>query len=190
MQRIVKPVTVERDAGILQESQLSKVYVQSCYNASNDSPTCHSFQNPYLSWAKNADSSCLFKPSIRKNQTWSRSITLDSGLIDSQDDQGLNAPPGGRLSYRRVMIEGQTGSDVGVNTSVVNAHYGSNTWEGENMTFSYANLADVSSDFQQSQIDAYELDIKFLFSGGFPGLSTFDPIPELRQQNGISPSFS
>jgi hypothetical protein len=52
------------------------------------------------------------------------------------------------------------------------------------MTFSYANLADVSSDFQQSQIDAYELDIEFPFSVGFPGLSTFDPIPELRQQNG------
>jgi hypothetical protein len=52
------------------------------------------------------------------------------------------------------------------------------------MTFSYANLADVSSDFQQSQIDAYELDIEFPFSGGFPDLSTFDPIPELRQQNG------
>jgi hypothetical protein len=103
VQRIVNPVTVERDAGILQESQLSKVYAQSCYNASNDSPTYCSFQKPYLFWTKNVDSPCLFKPSICSNQTWSRSITLDSGLIDSQDDLGLNAPPGDRLSYRRVM---------------------------------------------------------------------------------------
>jgi hypothetical protein len=50
-------------------------------------------------WIPPASSSCL-SVTIKLG---SRSITLDSGLIDSQDDLGLNAPPGDRLSYRRVM---------------------------------------------------------------------------------------
>lgn len=79
-------------------------YAQNCYGIRSDRSSgtqCSIYVRQALNWTTNANASCPFDDSMCiLNGT--RSLQLDTGLIDSQRDLGINAPPANQIAYRKV----------------------------------------------------------------------------------------
>lgn len=87
------------EAKILRDSQSAAAYARDCYGAlSVDTLKCNMYATPQIKWAgKQAD--CPFQERLcYRNHTYQ----MDTGLIDSHHDLGINTPEGQRLKYRRV----------------------------------------------------------------------------------------
>lgn len=82
--------------------QQAASYARECYGAdSSGLVECNTFVQRTLAAAINQNASCPFADSICKSTTGN--IMLDSGLMNSHHDFGLNSPPDQRFQYRRVM---------------------------------------------------------------------------------------
>jgi hypothetical protein len=81
-------------------------YAQQCYNrdlgtAKYSLGMCGTFVQRQLPYTINRRAICPFNPAICKSQN--RNLLIDSGLLDSHIDFGINAPQSQRFQYRRVL---------------------------------------------------------------------------------------
>lgn len=75
-------------------------YARQCYSNSFASflKNCRKFVKPSLPYTVDSNSTCPFAPEICKNQ--SGNLILDTGMLDSHHDMGLNAPKKDRFQMR------------------------------------------------------------------------------------------
>jgi hypothetical protein len=100
-------------------------YVQDCYTHDNSSVKkhCNQFVQPTLPYTADRNAPCPFADDICKSQTGN--IRLDSGLVDSHWDLGLNAPADKRIQLRQIMecaplkTEGYVETQVYQNKSLI-----------------------------------------------------------------------
>jgi hypothetical protein len=76
-------------------------YAQDCYTTNATEGRCNMLIKPRLNSYVDRNASCPFAESIC--QSPNGSIRLDTGLLDSDADFGINAPESDRMSYRRVI---------------------------------------------------------------------------------------
>ena len=80
-----------------QRARASLNYAQECYfsNGSIDHPMCKNYVRSQLPYTVERNASCPFRKDICRTQTGN--IRLDTGLLDSHWDLGLNSHPSRRL---------------------------------------------------------------------------------------------
>ena len=77
------------------------VYQRACYDEAENSLQCGQFIQRQLRWTSSQNSPCPFSPEM----CYSGDMTayeMDTGLIDSHDDLGINAARKNRIQYRKV----------------------------------------------------------------------------------------
>ncbi|KAL1630001.1 hypothetical protein SLS54_000861 [Diplodia seriata] len=75
-------------------------YAQQCYRMNASTVVdCSKFVKRNLTGTSQTDASCAFADNICQSD--SANLDLDTGLLDSNDDFGLNAAPEKRFQYRR-----------------------------------------------------------------------------------------
>lgn len=125
-------------------------YVQACYNTTRADGSCNTFATPRLLPAISYTAGCPFADEMCLDPA-AGTISIDSGLIDSDLDLGINSRPEHRVGYRRVtqcaplVTEGVTEwQDGGPNAipgnQYLNFYYGPSLVNGSlsaNATFSY-----------------------------------------------------
>lgn len=110
-------------------------YARECYGESANALQCNTYATPSIRWeGKNVG--CAFKEGMCwRNHTYQ----MDTGLIDSHFDLGINTPQQERLKYRRVTTCSVIGEEGYINdsndTMVTTWNYGPT--EGSNFTINY-----------------------------------------------------
>lgn len=123
------------DTKVLIDSQSAASYARNCYGGSVDGLRCNAYAKPNITW-EGKDADCPFQDGI----CWrNHSYQMDTGLIDSHYDLGINTPQEERLKYRRVTTCSVLRDDGYIDnkngTELVTWNYGPSV--GENFTFSY-----------------------------------------------------
>jgi hypothetical protein len=86
---------------VLKESVQSADYAGSCYYAVTDPRRCAStFVKPTINWTSTSNAPCPFNDELCQEKDGA--FEMDTGLLDSREDLGLNTPDKSRLFYRRV----------------------------------------------------------------------------------------
>jgi hypothetical protein len=112
------------EARLLRDSQNAAAYAGDCYNGNVDPLKCNTYATPHIKWdGKKAD--CPFRNGIcYPNNTYQ----MDTGLMDSHHDLGINAPQEERLKYRRVttcsILRGQGYANDSNKTRLITWNYG------------------------------------------------------------------
>jgi hypothetical protein len=78
-------------------------YALRCYGAASRSNGCALFPRRQLSWSSDADAPCPFPGQLRVCRRNATNLRLDSGLINTLVDLGINLPPHESISFRRVV---------------------------------------------------------------------------------------
>ncbi|TID15568.1 hypothetical protein E6O75_ATG07896 [Venturia nashicola] len=154
-------------------------YVNQCYQNSTSRLACKSYVRPSLNFTTNENASCPFvSGTCRMGDT--AAFSMDTGLLDSHVDFGINAPPENRVLFRRMatcapiiaapFAEIRNDSIVG-ETLYVNA----GPYLGQNWTFSY---------IMRSQLDGFGYSLSSTYSTNKLAndtLSKWEPIPALNR---------
>ncbi|KAK8088380.1 hypothetical protein PG997_003341 [Apiospora hydei] len=174
---------------------LAANYAQQCY-AINGPPSpldCGTYVKKNMLFTTTANASCPFDPSIctRTNS----SLLLDTGLMDSHDDFGINAPSNERWQFRKTVhcsplvtngFTSQYNETSGAPWKLY--HYGKNLAEGLNWTYQYpdkygstrkgVNISRSNFDYTLSTTAAW-------YQNGSldRDVSYVDPIPQLRRSD-------
>lgn len=125
-------------------------YAQQCYssNATTGSLECSIYIKKHLGTSSIRNASCPFQSGACRSEN--SSLLLDTGLLDSNDDFGLNAPPDQRFQYRRrlhcapLATEGLTSQhNISSDRSYTRYHFGRMTSREitGNYTYEYSNDA-------------------------------------------------
>jgi hypothetical protein len=122
-------------AKLLRDSQNAATYARDCYAGSADMLKCNAYAIPHIKW-EGKQAECPFKDGIcYRNNTYQ----MDTGLIDSHHDLGINMPQKERLKYRRVatcsVLDNEGYIDNNVTTELTKWNYGPTSVT--NYTFSY-----------------------------------------------------
>ncbi|CZR58417.1 uncharacterized protein PAC_08309 [Phialocephala subalpina] len=180
---------------------LSRKYVTDCLNGYQASPQCNVFKRNQLSFTTSRNSSCSFSSKMCLGPEYG-SLYLDTGLLGSRDDFGVNSKRSDRVLYRKTM----SCSPIATEGYIVS---GNSTWNGRGYNYTAAyygpnNYMLLSLDEFGSLINATYVhsDYKQLALGynanldnsmytvipvvGYPGspMDEFAPIPELVSPNG------
>ncbi|KAJ5153401.1 uncharacterized protein N7482_009879 [Penicillium canariense] len=119
-------------------------YVRQCYQGDPNGPTCRTFPRPYLPFTTNSNTSCPFGDNMCAYNNQS-AFQMDTGLLDSHKDFGINAPPEERLKFRRVCTCAPIHHGAALATvtndstfgEVIYVNAGSQPALGDNYTFVY-----------------------------------------------------
>lgn len=122
-------------AKLLKDSQDASAYARNCYNGSVDALGCNTYATPRIRW-EGKETDCPFKDGIcYGNNTYQ----MDTGLIDSHHDLGINTPQKERLKYRRVttcsVLEQKGYVENNKETKLITWNYGPSSLG--NVTFAY-----------------------------------------------------
>ncbi|OJD29866.1 cytochrome p450 protein [Diplodia corticola] len=171
-------------------------YAQDCYLNFSDLGSCNAFMQPRLPSRIERNASCPFEDGICENEYGN--IEFDS-YLDSHFDLGLNAPPHERVFFRRVTTcdpirtEGHRtmyrSPETGMNYS--RYHYGPTTggYSAYEYTYEHPEIdwRSAPGEWETGSVsgDRYTVHIRraVLSNGSYTGLSGYDPIPALRQQD-------
>jgi hypothetical protein len=86
---------------MLEESIQGADYAGSCYYAVTDPRRCAStFVKPTINWTSTSNAPCPFNDELCQEKD--KAFEMDTGLLDSREDLGVNTPDNGRLFYRRI----------------------------------------------------------------------------------------
>jgi hypothetical protein len=123
------------EAKVLIDTKRAAAYARDCYDGSADDLKCNTYATPHLRW-EGTETDCPFKDGIcYGNNTYK----MDTGLVDSHDDLGINTPQKERLKYRRVTtcsVLDQQGYVANSSApGLMTWNYGPNV--GKNYTWSY-----------------------------------------------------
>lgn len=139
---------------------LSREYVADCLNGYQASPQCNAFKQNQLSFTTTRNASCPFSPKMCLGPA-NGSLYLDTGLLDSRDDFGVNSRRSDRVLYRKTMscspittegyIMSGNGSWDGRGYNYTAAYYGPNNYMPSSLE-EFGNLTNatyVHSDYKQ-----------------------------------------
>ncbi|KAK4162931.1 hypothetical protein QBC43DRAFT_214124, partial [Cladorrhinum sp. PSN259] len=138
-------------------------YAQQCYSSKKPGSSCNSYAVPRLSMSVDTEAPCPFKNGICRSN--SSNIVIDSGLIDTHDHLGLNAPKEQRLRFRHIMqcapLRTQNYSSVirGSFSNYTLYHYGQKNTNGADF---YGHLAANTTLLVPSQYAAKNSDMDLL----------------------------
>lgn len=125
------------EAKLLRDTQAAAAYDRDCYDEPFNSLKCNTYATPFIKW-KGDHASCPFKDGIcYRNYVY----RMDTGLIDSRQDLGINTPSDQRIKYRRVTTcsvlndEGYKKTDNATQLSMW--YFGPFDRARQNYTFSY-----------------------------------------------------
>lgn len=76
-------------------------YAHACYGAQTNELQCLLYVKQQLNWTADINATCPFDEDLCILQG-TQSLRLDSGLVDSHADLGLNSSPENRINYRKV----------------------------------------------------------------------------------------
>jgi hypothetical protein len=187
-------LSVEFLAKEINDVQQSLQFARDCYMSGPSQywdSTCGTFQAPRLNWTTASNGTCPFGDEVCSDH--SQTIVLDTGMIDTHNDLGINALPGDRLGYRRVTTCTAL-NDTGHTTDWIRqddgslqafANYGPSVLQETDFTYSYSNFADFFTDFTGVSTTPYQLNAQVAFGAGVApdpsnaGTSSFEPITAL-----------
>ncbi|KAK3987992.1 hypothetical protein QBC44DRAFT_371494 [Cladorrhinum sp. PSN332] len=178
-------------------------YAQQCYSPHGPGSTCNSFAVPRLEMSVNNEAPCPFENDICRSN--SSNIAIDSGLIDSHEHLGQNAPKDQRLLFRHVTqcaplkTEGYSSIYRGSISNYTLYHYGRRAVNND--TDIYVNLSANTTLLVPSQYASKDSErgiLQKIQSGGTPLTSHFEsivqngttvrgpwaPIEQLRRRDG------
>lgn len=178
--------------------QLSLEYAKKCYLSpdANDymSSICKTLKKPRLDWTTRRNGTCPFEAQMCHRD--SSVIVLDTGIIDSHDDLGINAASEDRLKYHRItqcMVLNDTdyilGWDGYVDPQEANktsqaarAFFGRSLYKKTDWTYSYSNFASYFDNFSVQVTQPYQMDMEIAWARSDPqwSISEFEPIDELK----------
>ncbi|KAI9150808.1 hypothetical protein HJFPF1_10585 [Paramyrothecium foliicola] len=173
-------------------------YAQRCYESHSDERDCSAFVRPALPISVTANASCPFDSSICLSQD--ANLILDTGLMDSHFDLGLNSPPVSRFKLRFKMhcaplvTEGYKSTYVLGNSTYLRYLYGDASTENSDCNCSFAVNMDaakqransLTTPFVEPFQDYHLGSLYASFSHGsvLEDDSVFQPIPQLGNLNG------
>ena len=84
----------------LNDTLIASAYTKNCYNGNSERNNleCNIYTKPELLWSAMAEAECPFESSMCLLPAY----RLDTGLLSSHSDFGINAPSGGRINFRKV----------------------------------------------------------------------------------------
>ncbi|KAH7418542.1 hypothetical protein BKA64DRAFT_202525 [Cadophora sp. MPI-SDFR-AT-0126] len=82
-------------------ADLSKSYVRDCLSGYQSSPECNIFKQRAIPYLSRNNATCPFSPEMCLGAP-NTALNLDSTLLDSSHDFGINSLPKDRVSYRKV----------------------------------------------------------------------------------------
>ncbi|PYH79582.1 hypothetical protein BO82DRAFT_385077 [Aspergillus uvarum CBS 121591] len=85
----------------LQDTYDAATYVRRCYQEDANELDCSTYIRPSLPFTTNPNASCPYDPNLCADGG-NAALQMDTGLLDSHGDFGINAPPHNRIKYRRV----------------------------------------------------------------------------------------
>ncbi|KAF9636305.1 hypothetical protein BFW01_g7200 [Lasiodiplodia theobromae] len=172
-------------------------YAQQCYNTNASTVVdCSQFVRKNLLGTSKTDATCAFGGQICQDD--SSNLDLDTGLLDSNEDFGLNAPPEETFQYRRriqcapLKTEGyQKQVRMLSNRKYMRYYYGKRTSgpaRDDNYTYEYYNDAlkvlletNMTSDHPDYSLSGfYSFSVNSSIS---TSASNFEPIPPLNIPN-------
>lgn len=117
-------------------------YAQQCYSDDTaGSLSCNRFTKQRIQGTIDANATCPFNNTMCRNDVGN--IRLDTGLIDTHESFGLNAPADQRLQWRHVLhcaplnTEGYTTQDITPVDNFTLYHYGSTVTSGQSLDYVY-----------------------------------------------------
>ncbi|KAF2870603.1 hypothetical protein BDV95DRAFT_495673 [Massariosphaeria phaeospora] len=131
------------NAYLVQRVQSSSNYALMCYKNNSATQNCRTFVRPSLQARTTRDVSCPFPAGEGICRNASDAVRLDSGLLNSHFDLGINAHPEHRFLYRSVKEcapirnEGYTILNSSTSPASVKFQYGPSYTHGDS-TFTYA----------------------------------------------------
>lgn len=115
----------------------SASYAQQCYSDTANAQRCSIWVKDQLPQAITRNASCPFPGGNRLCTLNATNIRIDTGLLDSHNDLGMNAPPRDRFKFRNVIecaplrtdnySRVVPGADDSTNSSALQILYGSQT---------------------------------------------------------------
>ena len=130
-------------------------YQRACYDNAENLLQCGQFIQRQLRWTSNPSSPCPFSPQM----CYSGDMTayeMDTGLIDSHDDLGINAPKIHRVQYRKVT----TCSPIPTKdfrTEVINTDINSPTFNDTLVRYFYGDTAGANYTYQYNKHSLLEV---------------------------------
>lgn len=85
----------------LNDSFTAAEYAKNCYGGNHNSLACGTYPQPSLSYKVNQNASCPFQKGICKISD-TAAFEMDTGLLDTHEDLGINAPQSERIKYRKL----------------------------------------------------------------------------------------
>ena len=90
----------EWQAKILGDTVQAATYVRQCYQNTTSSLSCGNFVRPNIPFTINRNESCPFQSGLCEISD-TAAFSMDTGLMDSHFDFGINAAPKNRILFRR-----------------------------------------------------------------------------------------
>jgi hypothetical protein len=118
-------------------------FSSTCGKSSARSANCNAYGRRLIDWTHTMHDACPFDQAMCANQTV---VKLDSGVIDSHLDLGINSPPHSRVTFQKTMncapliVEGRTKTLVGrdITEAIANGPYtGNSSAQGKRFTGYY-----------------------------------------------------
>lgn len=95
---VVSPADIAYNAYGMNQIQTGRQYVQSCVMGSESLPECDRFQKPKVAWTS-SNVTCPFQDLCLGPPN--SSLLMETGLIDSREDLGINSRDEDRVQVRR-----------------------------------------------------------------------------------------
>ena len=86
---------------LLADTLAASTYVRQCYGKSPLAGECKTYVKPRLNFTISQNALCPFAPGYCKVSD-TAAFAMDTGLMNSTDDFGINAKPGNKVQYRRL----------------------------------------------------------------------------------------
>ena len=83
------------------DTLVASTYSRACYDDNEKSPQCNQFAQPRIPWKAKVNASCPFASELCLEGPMS-AYEMDTGLVDSHEMLGINAPRRNRMQYRKV----------------------------------------------------------------------------------------
>ena len=176
--------------------QLSQEYTRECYfpSIADSATSCATFQQPRLNWTNSTDGTCPFQSGLCASERF----VIDTGLLNTYSDFGINAEPQDQLFYRRVTsctalndtgymtgyVDQGNETDTQPVWQIASANYGESLYfPNTTSTYEYSNFADFYTNFQGLTTTPYQLSAQLAPAGSLGSSSArFIPIAELSQE--------
>ncbi|KZF21368.1 hypothetical protein L228DRAFT_262392 [Xylona heveae TC161] len=168
----------------LNETLAAANYARACYGSNPDPLQCNQFTRREISWKENANASCPFESGLCFFSD-TAAYQMDTGLIDSHDVLGVNAPEYDRVEFRKSTtcaplhfkefnrVENDT--NFGVAGDQFERLYMGPVNQVSNWTFQY-NL--------HAPLDGFGYELTSMFSNVGDSAASWTPVPELNRTDG------